>query len=72
MPITQYEAQILTTAIGALPAVAGVIRDLFVQQHPGTPPPTDEQVIAALQAWAVSSLAIDDAWRAAHPLPPTV
>ena len=63
----QYQASIVNTAIGALPAVAGMIRDLFVKQNPGVPPPTDEQVIAALRAWGASSLAVDEAWKDAHP-----
>lgn len=68
MPITQYEASVLTAAIGAVPSIVHLVQGLFAQQQPGVPVPSSDQVIAALQEWAVSSLAIDDAWRAAHPV----
>lgn len=66
MPINQYEAAVITTAIGALPKIIDLIRGDHVVAHPTEPPPTDAEVIAAFQSWAMSSLVIDDAWRAAH------
>lgn len=66
-PINQYEAGIINTAIGALPGILALIRTEHTTANPGVPPPTDAEVIAALQSAIASSIAKDEAWKAAHP-----
>lgn len=55
--------------IQELPQLIDSVRTLFVQQNPGAPLPTDEDVIAAYQQALASSLARDAAWLAQHPEP---
>lgn len=66
-PINQYETNIINTAIGALPSIIALIHANHVVANPGEPPPTDADVIAALQSAVASSIAKDEAWKAAHP-----
>ena len=60
-------AALINVSIAQLPAVFAWIRGAHAQAHPGAPPPTDAEVIAALDAAVASSVAKDDAWLAAHP-----
>lgn len=53
-----------------LPRVLDFARETFMKQNPGTPPPTNEQVIAAYRQAFTSSLAKDVAWLQAHPAAP--
>jgi len=55
-----------------LPSIISLVQALFVKQNPGVPPPTSAEVLAAFTSACVRSLAVDDAWLAAHPVqPPT-
>ena len=65
--MTLDTAALINTAIANLPAIFAWIRSAHAQAAPGAPPPTDAEVIAALQAAVASSIAKDDAWLAAHP-----
>lgn len=58
---------LVTVAIQALPNVLDLIRLIHGTAHPGTPEPTDAEVIAALNAAVASSIAKDEDWLAHHP-----
>lgn len=66
-PLTATEAGVITTIISVTPKIIELIRSEHVTSHPGDAPLTDAEVKAALQAWGVSTIAIDEAWKAAHP-----
>ncbi len=57
---------IVNTAIQALPGILALIRANH-QSPVGTPPPTDAEIVTALQQAVASSLAKDEQWLAAHP-----
>jgi hypothetical protein len=61
------EQQLITLAIQELPAVIGLLQNLFAKQNPGVAPPTSAEVIAAYQSAYLSSVAKDDLWLAQHP-----
>jgi hypothetical protein len=63
----QLVQQLTQLAIAELPSAISLIKDLFVQQNPSEPVPTDDEVTAAYQAALASSLAKDAQWLAAHP-----
>jgi hypothetical protein len=64
---------IITAVSLVLPSVIGLVRDLFAQAHPDDPAPTDAEVLAAFASTCAKSLAVDEAWLAAHPpAPPTL
>lgn len=67
MPISQTDVNLTNTILTALPGIIGLIKG-FHKAAPGDPPLTDAQVIAALLSASAQSIAIDDAWRAAHPV----
>jgi hypothetical protein len=58
---------IIPVVIQELPAILAAFKDLFRNQHPGVPDPTDDEVMQAFEAAFQSSRAKDDAWLAAHP-----
>lgn len=53
-----------------LPSVVSLVQSLFVKQNPDLPPPTSAEVLAVFASACTKSLAADDAWLAAHPVPP--
>lgn len=57
--------------VTVLPSVVGLVKALFVKQNPELPPPTDAEVLLAFSTACTKSLAVDDAWLAAHPDAPT-
>lgn len=59
---------IVTTAINALPGILALLRANHTQQNPDAPPLTDADVLTALDAAVSSSVAKDEAWKAAHPV----
>lgn len=58
---------IATAATVILPSVISLIRAVFVQQNPDSPPPTSAEVILALNSAVAKSLAADDLWLSQHP-----
>lgn len=62
--------ELVTLAIKETPAVIDLLRQKFMAANPTAPSPTDQEVIDAYQSAFASSLAVDDAWRAAHPETP--
>lgn len=52
-------ANIITTAIGALPGIIGLIKGQHAAANPDAPPMTDDQAKAALAAAIAESLAKD-------------
>lgn len=50
-----------------LPSLVRLIQDMRRTRDPGAPPVTDADIIAALQAWAARTTAVDDDWLAQHP-----
>jgi hypothetical protein len=66
------DPRLVTLAIQNLPGVIAWIRSAFVSAHPDVVPPTDEEVLAAYLTAFKSSIAVDDAWLLAHPVPPVV
>ena len=68
MPISQTDVNLTNTILTALPGIIGLIKGFHsASATPGASPLTDAQVIAALLSAAAQSIAVDDAWRAAHP-----
>lgn len=63
-------ASIINTAIGALPGIIAMIRANHESQNPGAPALTDDDVAKALASAVASSIAKDEQWKAAHPVPP--
>lgn len=58
----------VTNAVAVvLPSVVALIKTLAAKENPGAPPPTDAEVKAVFAAACMKSLAVDDAWLAAHP-----
>lgn len=60
---------LLALAIQELPDIIAAFRAKHAAANPNDPPLTDAQAKAALLAAIASSLAVDDAWDAAHPKP---
>ena len=58
---------ILLLAIQEAPQIIAAFKALYAAAHPGTPGPTDAEVIAAFNMAFNLSIATDDAWLAAHP-----
>lgn len=54
-------------AIEITPAIIDLLKGAFKKSNPGSPIPTDEEVIAAYKTAFESSLLKDDVWLAAHP-----
>jgi hypothetical protein len=67
MSPTDYTS-IAVTAINALPGILALIRANHAQANPDGPPLTDADVIKGLQDAVTSSVAKDEAWKAAHPV----
>lgn len=59
-------APLVSLAIKELPGIIRLVRELRVKQQPTEPPPTDAEVIAALNSAYESSKAKDAAWLQAH------
>jgi hypothetical protein len=59
---------LVNTITGALPGIIALIRANHEAAHPGVPPPTSEEVIAAFESAVAQTLAKDAAWKAAHPV----
>ena len=59
-PLTQLAA-------ASLPSLIDLLKTLFVKQNPTAPVPTTAEVLAAYQQVLTSSIAVDEAWKAAHP-----
>jgi hypothetical protein len=57
---------LVTVLIQNMPGIIDLARQLFAQNHPTEPVPTDEEVIAAYQQALASSLAKDQIWLDAH------
>lgn len=53
-------ASLLNTGIAALPGIIDAFRKKHEQLNPGAPPPTSEQVIAALQSDVVADALKDE------------
>ena len=53
-----------------LPHVIALIKTLAAKNQPDQPPPTDAEVLAGLGQVCEKTLAVDDAWLAAHPVQP--
>ena len=66
-PINSNEASIINVAIGALPGILALFRAEHTAANPSVPPPTDAEVIAALQTAVAISVLKDEAWKTAHP-----
>ena len=60
-------ASLVSAIVGMLPSVISLVQSLFAHQNPGVPPPTSAEVKLAFAQACMSSLAVDDAWLAAHP-----
>ena len=56
-------------AIAELPAIIGYLKVVFARKNPDAPAPTEAEVMAAYTAAYEASVAKDEAWLAAHPLP---
>jgi len=63
----QRYISIANAVVTILPSVVGLVQALFRRQHPGVPPPTSEEVLLTFQSACARSLAVDEAWLAAHP-----
>ena len=58
----------VTNAVAViLPSVIGLIKALTAKANPGLPVPTDAEVLALFASTCLKSIAVDDAWLAAHP-----
>jgi hypothetical protein len=60
MPIAQ-------TVVTLLPSIIELVKSFHASANPGAPPVTDADVIAALHSAVATSIATDEAWKAAHP-----
>lgn len=58
---------LVNVAISQLPSILSFVRELHAKAQPGDPPPTNDEVLAALAEAVASSIARDDRWLAAHP-----
>jgi len=63
MPSTNT-VNLATVILNAAPSILGAVLAGFAKANPGAPTPTDAQVLAELQSWAASTLAIDAAIKA--------
>ena len=63
MPSTNT-VNLATVILNAAPSILGVVLANFAKANPGAPAPTDAEVLAELQSWAASTLAIDAAIKA--------
>lgn len=60
--------KLITLAIQQAPAIIAGLQALFRQSNPpGTPEPTEAEVMAAFNAAFISSLARDEQWLRNHP-----
>ena len=59
--------QLIAIAIQNAPAAIALLRGFFVSANPSAPAPTDDEIIAAWNSGFASSIAKDEAWKAAHP-----
>ena len=59
---------LVSLAITELPTIITSLKAAFKKSNPTDPAPTDAQVIAAMLSAAASSIAVDEAWLAAHPV----
>jgi hypothetical protein len=57
---------LLNLVIGQLPFLIGMIKGLHAGADPNAPPPTDEEVLSALQQAVAASIAKDDLWLSQH------
>lgn len=57
---------LVTVLIQNIPGIIELAKELFAQNHPTEPVPTDEEVILAYQQALASSLAKDQFWLDAH------
>ena len=60
-------APLVTLAIKELPGIIRLVRELRAKQAPTDPPPSEAEIMAALNSAYESSKAKDAAWLAAHP-----
>ena len=58
---------LVNTITAVLPNIVELIKAIRGQVTPDTPPPTDAEVIAALNEAVTAGLAVAEAWKAAHP-----
>ena len=69
MALTAEETSaLLTVALQETPAVIDAIKSLFAKSNPDATAPTSADVIAAFDAAFKSSIAVDEAWIATHPV----
>lgn len=59
--------QLITLAIQQAPSVIAGLKELFQKENPDAPVPTEVEIIQAFNSAFFSSLAVDEAWLAAHP-----
>jgi hypothetical protein len=58
---------LLNLIIGQIPGIIAMVKANHAATDPTAPPPTDADVLAALQQAVASSIAKDDLWLQAHP-----
>ncbi len=63
-PITSNDLALGNAVFAVLPQVIDLVKSFHKTANPGVPPPTDAEVIAALQSAAASTIAIDEAVKA--------
>lgn len=56
-----------TVILNQAPSIISAIKDAFGKANPGVPPPTEAEILAQLQSWAASTIAIDEAIKAERP-----
>jgi hypothetical protein len=61
---------ILNTVVGALPSILALVRENHASANPEAPPLTDADVFAALNEAVTKSIAVDEHWKAEHPVTP--
>lgn len=64
MSISPNTVNLASVILNAAPAIIALIKGEHSAANPGVPPPTDAEVLAALQSWATSTIAIDEAIKA--------